>query len=369
MLGSMWMNQTIIMARISFLCICTLCSCSGDGPLPDTSTNQQADINELPVQEEISVVKDIGLAQDTVSDQGSDTSSQLACNGAVEYCNRKYNHFVQACTHNAMSSVAYNFTLPTPNQQHSITKQLDDGVRCLMLDVYWVLNKLKLCHGVCGPWGQTPLDETLLEIRQWLDGNPRDTVTLILETYVTKQQFFNALVEAELASPDAKPDENFPLFFHKQIAGSPWPTLGTMLDSNQRLVILTDESVASTGWYLEWRSFGWETPFNDAKLDCSKGRGDAQTSPNGLFILNNFLTCDGGGCPSESIPLNAYDAVIQRSKACAQQNDDLNPGGQVPTFVNVDHYQVPANTGDPEISDMIEAIHTLNQNENWETLP
>ena len=87
------------------------------------------------------------------------------------------------------------------------------------------------------------------------------------------------------------------------------------------------------------------------------------------FILNHFLTCETGGCTEKSIPLNGTETIINRAKECAQPDDVQNPGGQVPTFINVDHYQVPSSQEDPNIPDMIEAIHTLNQSGNWEDLP
>ncbi len=48
--------------------------------------------------------------------------------------NKKYNEVSFLMTHNAMNNTERGFTVP--NQSHSITRQLQNGVRGLMLDTY-----------------------------------------------------------------------------------------------------------------------------------------------------------------------------------------------------------------------------------------
>ena len=54
------------------------------------------------------------------------------CNGHEELCERPYDQVSYAMTHNAMSNAAAGWVLP--NQSFGITRQLQDGIRGLMLD-------------------------------------------------------------------------------------------------------------------------------------------------------------------------------------------------------------------------------------------
>ena len=82
--------------------------------------------------------------------------SALPCNGDRAWCHRPYNELAVVCTHNAHSNQEDGFAIPTPNQIPSFTTQLEDGVRCLMLDTYDWNGELFLCHGACGFWGNRP---------------------------------------------------------------------------------------------------------------------------------------------------------------------------------------------------------------------
>src|SRR5687767_15168907 len=63
----------------------------------------------------------------------ADAAPQAACNGAAALCERRYDQVAYVTTHNAMSSQEDGFF--GPNQFFGVARQLDDGVRGLMLDV------------------------------------------------------------------------------------------------------------------------------------------------------------------------------------------------------------------------------------------
>ena len=280
----------------------------------------------------------------------SDGLTRPACNGDQNYCDRAYNEMAQICTHNAMSSVADGFSLPTPNQGPGLAVQLEDGVRCMMLDTYEFDGELVLCHGLCGPWGMRSLNDGLTEIRRWLDENPTEVVTFILEPYIDEAQTLQALGDAGLVQY---------IFTHPGL-GKPWPTLGEMIDANTRLVVFTGTGDVNGTWHLDWRVHGWETPFNDDTFTCENGRGDPTTVENGIFILNHYTLCDAGGCPENAEINNDYDFLLDRALRCSQPDPQFNPEGQLPTFINLDHYDVPRGSKDPAVSDAFEVIRVLN---------
>jgi len=69
------------------------------------------------------------------------------CNGHEELCDRAFDQVAYAMTHNAMSNAEAGWVLP--NQNFGITRQLNDGIRGMMLDTYDEDGELFLCHLIC----------------------------------------------------------------------------------------------------------------------------------------------------------------------------------------------------------------------------
>ncbi len=67
------------------------------------------------------------------------------CNGHEALCDRPLDEVTLAGTHNSMSNADAEWM--APNQQHGLTRQLEDGVRALMLDTMEWNGGPYLCHG------------------------------------------------------------------------------------------------------------------------------------------------------------------------------------------------------------------------------
>jgi len=288
---------------------------------------------------------DVEAGADALQDAGS------PCNGSPALCDRPYNQVSVVCTHNAMSNEeALGFDVPTPNQKYGFARQLDDGVRCMMLDTYSVAGQPMLCHGYCA-LGATPWVPMLQQVKSWLDAHPTEVLTFILEAYISQQETYDALVSGGV----------YPLVYkHGKPPGSPWPTLKEMIDSNQRLVVFTDASDADAAWHLNWTHYGWETPYDDPTFTCADGRGDPTKSDNQIFILNHYTLCPAGGCASNGELNNLYSSLYPRAVQCWQQHPQYNPWGRIPTFVTVDHYEVPAPGEQSDRADVFDAVDALN---------
>src|ERR1043166_4736350 len=75
-------------------------------------------------------------------------SSQKACNGHVELCDKLYSNVAYATTHNSYASGES----VAANQNYDIPTQLKDGIRGFMLDALYPANntnEVHLCHGSC----------------------------------------------------------------------------------------------------------------------------------------------------------------------------------------------------------------------------
>jgi hypothetical protein len=242
-----------------------------------------------------------------------------SCNGAPELCDRAYDQVAYATTHNAMTNGDEGWLLP--NQQHGITRQLNDGIRGLMLDTHYDGGVAHLCHAFCS-LGKEPLASGLTKIRQFLASQPNEVVTIIFETYISAADTHAAFVSSGLLP-----------YVHAQAVGAPWPTLRDLIRGNRRLIVLTDSGGGTYPWYMNVWSHAQETPFSfeePGDLNCNPNRGNTS---NPLFILNHFLTqIVGSQALAEQINYNPL--FIDRALQCQTQRNRL------PNFVTVDFHNV-----------------------------
>ena len=261
----------------------------------------------------------------------------LVCNGSEDLCLKHYDEVAYATTHNAFSHADGPWIFP--NQDHSILRQLLDGVRALMIDIHpydGPVDRFRgepfVCHVTCWGGGE-PLVQTLDTIRAFLEASPNEVVTLIFESYVSREEVAAAFEESGLV--------DF-CFTYRPEEG--WPTLEEMISRNKRLVVLTDFEGGSPDWYHAVWDLAWETDFDAQRpedLTCDKNRGDAD---NDLFILNHFLTAP---VASERLArqVNFNPFLLDRAHACEAD------AGQATNFVTVDFYG---------IGDLLEAVCILN---------
>jgi hypothetical protein len=253
------------------------------------------------------------------------------CNGAEALCERRYDEVAYATAHNAMANADDDFQ--APNQRYSITRQLEDGVRALMLDTYEYLDDVYLCHAECSFLGRRLLLDGLAEIRTFLERHPREVVSIIFEAYVSAEATADIFAETGLLP-----------YVHTQPLDEAWPALGEMIDSDRRLVVFSDRDRGVVPWYHYVWDYAFETHFayeEPADFSCAPNRGDPASS---LFVLNHFLTRTVGA-PRLAELVNHNPLFIDRARECMEAN------GRLPNFVTVDFY---------DIGDVLEVVRTLN---------
>ena len=263
----------------------------------------------------------IYLHTDTsASDAAEEIVPALSCNGAEALCDRPFDEVAVACTHNGFATEEDGFW--PPNHLYSMTRQLEDGVRCLMIDLHYDDDGApSLCHGDCF-WGRRPLVEGFAEIRAFLDADPGAVVTLILEDYIDREDAEAAMDEGGLLE-----------LAYAHPSGTPWPTLGAMVVDGQRVVVLGSGGGDAFPWLLDTWSEAFETDWSNQSpedLDCDVNRGSAD---NPLFILNHFVA-DPLPEPAQAATVNFNPFFIDRALACQVEN------AHIPNFVTVDFYSV-----------------------------
>ncbi len=300
------------------------------------------DISEFPPGDyEMLVIASNGDAEL----QQRETVTINGCNGEQSLCNRSYDQVRYVTTHNAMSSSMDGWR--GPNQNLDVPAQLQAGVRGLMLDLYRAgsLNQFDqvqvpdadpdasfLCHAVCA-LGKQPLAEGLAEIRAFLDDNPGAVITLIIESYLSHELTAEAFDEAALTP-----------YTYVHASGA-WPTLGQMIDSGTRLVVLQDRAVdPDYPWLMNVWSHAFETHYSAAApedFSCAVNRGNVA---NDLFIFNHFLT-GLFGAPELAEQVNYNPFLLDRINECEAFH------GVPGNFVTVDFV---------DIGDAMAAVKTLN---------
>jgi hypothetical protein len=259
---------------------------------------------------------------------GSGSSGQASpttCNGAAALCSRRLDEVVFAATHNSFAASdepGWHFA----NQRYGIARQLDDGIRALLLDVHYGVyqpasgrvrtdlraegsdrNKvaealpasaiavadrlagrvgagelngapqLYLCHTLC-ELGAEPLDRELKVIGRFLSEHPDQVLILIVEDYVPTSTIERAFESAGLSRYLVTLDRAKPL-----------PTLGALIARGRRLVVFAEEKGGSPAWYMPAFSFIQDTPLGATRpdqLSCARYRGE-QDSP--LLLINHWI--------------------------------------------------------------------------------
>jgi hypothetical protein len=242
------------------------------------------------------------------------------CNGRAELCDRPFNTVAFPATHNAMSSFELGWA--APNQNFGMKRQLEDGVRAMLIDTHRWSDDLYLCHSIC-ELGHTLLVDGLGEMRAFLDEHPHEVVTLIIQDGITPEETEAAFEKSGLAGR---------IYAHE--AGKPWPTLRELLEDGKQLVVGAEAEGQPPAWYHHFWDIAWDTPYSFESVEdfnCAPNRG---TQGNDLFLLNHWI--GPLPTPERGDIANAYEILSARATKCQME------GGQIPNFVAVDFYDLGA---------------------------
>lgn len=236
--------------------------------------------------------------------------------------NKKYNEVCFLMTHNAMNNTEKGYLLP--NQTHSISKQLQNGVRGLMIDTYDGANGIALTYHAVEFAGKQNLKDVLLEINSFLITNPNEIVSIIFENNGSNTQLIKAIQDADL--------ERF-----AYIHDGTWDTLNVMIKNNNRLVIFVEYNKTPTTAYMH---FAWANIFdtkfqykNANEFDCNINRGSL--GANKLFLINHWLS-NFLGIPDKSLANKANNkaTISKRVNDCSEANNHFV------NFLGVDFYEI-----------------------------
>ena len=301
--------------------------------------------------------------------QPSEAPATGLCNGSAALCDRPLNQITFPGAHNAMSSADVAGWM-FPQHERGVAAQLTDGIRAFLIDVHYgrpaggsVVTDLDaetasrakieeavgpegveaalrirdrfaggelgprglyLCHGFC-ELGAQPLGPWLSTVADFLVQHPDEVVVLVIEDYVAPGDIAAEFDRAGLSD-----------LVYRGTGQAPWPALRILVDSRQRVVVMTESGRAGVPWLLPAFDVMQETPYrfrHPSEMSCAANRGGTRGS---LFQINNWIDTTPAPKPSNAAIVNAHDALLARARRCQEER------GLRPTILAVDFYR----TGD-----------------------
>ncbi|KAJ2107560.1 hypothetical protein IW146_007254 [Coemansia sp. RSA 922] len=284
--------------------------------------------------------------------------------------------------------------LPVLNQERTIKEQLNDGIRAFMLDVVkpspeetlWdrveiffrnlfssnkaTDDQVHLCHGSCDLIDKGPLADTLVVFREFLDANPTEVITFIIENVSgfhvndLKPSFVHSGIEKYAFIPTPTFSANA-----TNHSGYHWPTLGQMISANQRLIVFIDSNAQTdvVPYILPEWEYVVEIPYSNInpikEFPCNQER-PRDGVPRDLLVLNHFgynrLTVAGKNI---DMPLTSSQVEENKYNSLGSLQAHLNTcasiwgESRVFNFITLDYYDV----GNRSIFDIVDKINRVSK--------
>lgn len=225
------------------------------------------------------------------------------------------------------------------NQDQSITRQLDDGIRMLQVQAHLQNGVIRLCHTSCNLFDGGSLQDYLKIVKTWLDANPNEVLSLLIvnsdnQPPTAYDTIFKAAgVDTVSFAPTTSP-----------LQASAWPTLGSMIDSGKRLVTFLDNGADLTAvpYLIDEFTNIWETKFNvvdPVDFDCSVNRTKGDTNTQ-IYLINHFLDKLVLGQPAPDVAkANVTNSASGPGSLGAHVDACVALNTRPPTFLLVDFYE------------------------------
>ncbi|XP_047311823.1 PI-PLC X domain-containing protein At5g67130-like [Impatiens glandulifera] len=208
-----------------------------------------------------------------------------------------FNKYAFLTTHNAYAIDGEPFHTGVPrltftNQEDTVTQQLTNGVRALMLDTYDFQRDIWLCHSFgrrCYEFTAfRPAIDTLNEIAAFMESNPSEIITLILEDYVKSPKGLTRVFKKAGLMKYWFPVSRMPK------NGEDWPLVSDMVAKNQRLLVFTSMKTKeeTEGIAYQW-NYMVENQYGDGGMRggmCpNRAESSAMNDTSKSLVLVNFF--------------------------------------------------------------------------------
>ncbi|KAJ1891564.1 hypothetical protein LPJ66_006849 [Kickxella alabastrina] len=206
-----------------------------------------------------------------------------------------------------------------------------------------------LCHGMCSVLDKGPLEDTLKVFARFMEENPREVVTFIIENVgeFKAEEIGPSFVAAQLDRYAFVP--SFAPKLEK--AAYEWPTLAEMIERDQRLVVFIDNKADTerVPYILPEWEYMMEIPYANispvSQFGCDQER-PRDGVPRDLLVVNHFvynrLTIGKTNIDSplsawqvEERGYNSLESLLKHVDTCKD-----TWGDRVPNYIVLDYYNI-----------------------------
>ena len=165
-----------------------------------------------------------------------------------------------------------------------------------------------LCHTVCA-FGATRATDALRDVRDFLAAHPREVLLISIEDHIRPRDIARVFEHSGL--------ERY--VWRGRLGPRRFPTLREMIDKDERVVAMAENSTGGVPWLQDQFDLVQETPYRfgtpaevAAESSCRPNRGNAR---NPLFLLNNWVDtsplpaaeqCRRGQCAGHAAAARAH---------------------------------------------------------------
>ncbi|KAK3132515.1 hypothetical protein QOZ80_6AG0523430 [Eleusine coracana subsp. coracana] len=266
-----------------------------------------------------------------------------------------FNRYTWLVTHNSFSILGEPSRTGVErvtfyNQEDSVTNQLRNGVRGLMLDMYDFNDDIWLCHSLQGQCYNftafEPALDTLKEVEAFLSENPTEIVTIFIEDYVRSPMGLSKVFTTADLMKYWFPISEMPT------NGKDWPSVTDMVAKNHRLLVFTSNpsKEASEGIAYQW-SYLLENDSGDPGIVPGSCPNRKESQPlnsrsASLFLQNYFPTI-----PVQNEACKENSGLPQMVQACYAA-----AGNKIPNFIAVNFYMRSDGGGIFDVQDRINGL-------------
>ena len=270
---------------------------------------------------------------------------------------RRYDQYCYLVAHNAYANIDDGWWYA--QQSHTIIEQLDMGARGLELDIFFqdingtqeiVYNHEGLANIFMYLWAKWKLlKDSLSEIKNWMDNNPDQIITIIFEQGPGLGNPNTSLTQAFRDSGTA----DYVFYANKTNTGSTgatwnvstqgWPTLQWLVDNDKRLVVFSQKNKGNTNGFANLWDYAVENEYGTPSIlsGCEKrSESDPLSSnTNKLFVVNYALNIPTSPTtivsPSTYTLTNNYFWLLAKLRMC----QDASGNSRLPNLVKVNFFE------------------------------
>lgn len=279
--------------------------------------------------------------------------SSSACNNSPLLCDKAYNSITHLGAHDSpfVRDATTGFS-SSGNQYYNSSVQLSAGVRLLSGQVHLSNGDWHLCHSSCDLLDAGLLSDWLTEIKEWLDNNPNDVVSILL---VNSDDASPSNLNSHFATSGIIPQAYVP----PSISSAPaeWPTLSSLIQAQKRLMVFVasldpDTITPEHSYLMDEFTFIFENNFDNTSpedFSCTpdrptsvKGNSQAAIASNKMPLMNHFLYKESAfdiQTPDRAnLNITNSPATITKGQLGFAANECKTEYGKPPAFILVDFF-------------------------------